>query len=222
MSNQENNRKPRTNRPTDPFSGPRRSNSISLTFTIAALLIFLVLQWTKGDLGNLFGGVAAPATVNAPADNAPQEPTTEVSSEDEQPAAQATVTLRPQQTPVKTVKAQATQTPRATKQPTPTANAPPVARASDLPTVAFADLPAEAQETITLIDQGGPFPYSRDGIVFQNREKLLPNHPQGYYHEYTVVTPGSDDRGARRLVTGEGGELYYSDDHYSSFREIVR
>ncbi|HEX5503935.1 MAG TPA: ribonuclease domain-containing protein [Thermomicrobiales bacterium] len=94
--------------------------------------------------------------------------------------------------------------------------------AGGLPTIAFAQLPPEAQETIRLIDRGGPFPYSRDGITFYNREGLLPKEPDGYYHEYTVVTPGSADRGARRIVAGRDGALYYSADHYASFKRVVR
>lgn len=84
-------------------------------------------------------------------------------------------------------------------------------------TSAEQSLPAEARETIDLIESGGPYPYDRDGIVFQNRERLLPDEDRGYWSEYTVPTPGSEDRGARRLVAGEGGELYYTDDHYASF-----
>lgn len=94
--------------------------------------------------------------------------------------------------------------------------------AGGLPTIAFAQLPPEAQETIRLIDRGGPFLYSRDGITFNNREGLLPREPDSYYHEYTVVTPGSADRGARRVVAGRDGALYYSDDHYASFKRVVR
>ena len=88
--------------------------------------------------------------------------------------------------------------------------------------IAVAALPAEGRETLELIDAGGPFPYERDGVVFQNREGILPDESRGYYHEYTVPTPGSDDRGARRIVTGSGSELYYTDDHYDSFRRIQR
>jgi ribonuclease T1 len=83
------------------------------------------------------------------------------------------------------------------------------------------ELPAEAIETLRLIAQGGPFPYDQDGATFQNREGLLPAHPRGYYREYTVETPGSPDRGARRIVTGDRGERYYTDDHYDSFRWVV-
>lgn len=83
-------------------------------------------------------------------------------------------------------------------------------------------LPPEAHETLAMIDAGGPFPHDRDGVTFENREGLLPDHPEGYYAEYTVETPGSDDRGARRIVVGDGGELYYTQDHYASFGRIDR
>lgn len=84
-----------------------------------------------------------------------------------------------------------------------------------------AELPAEALDTLALIDAGGPYPYGADDETFQNREGLLPDRPDGYYREYTVETPGSDDRGARRIVTGEEGEVYYTDDHYDSFRWVT-
>lgn len=88
------------------------------------------------------------------------------------------------------------------------------------PTVQAADLPAQARRTLGLIAAGGPYPYSRDGVVFQNRERLLPRKASGYYHEYTVPTPGEGDRGARRIITGKGGELYWTADHYASFQVI--
>ena len=83
-------------------------------------------------------------------------------------------------------------------------------------------LPAEAVETLQLIERGGPFPYDRDGITFQNRERRLPERPRGFYREYTVPTPGERDRGARRIVTGgDPPEVYYyTDDHYRSFRRV--
>jgi ribonuclease T1 len=90
-----------------------------------------------------------------------------------------------------------------------------------LPTIPFIDLPPEAQQTIVLIAEEGPFPYRQDGTVFQNREELLPRKTSGYYREYTVITPGSSDRGARRIIVGAEGELYYSGDHYNSFRRVV-
>lgn len=83
-------------------------------------------------------------------------------------------------------------------------------------------LPPEAIATLEAIGRGGPFPYDRDGSVFQNRERRLPERPRGYYREYTVATPGSRDRGARRIVSGgDPPEVYYyTDDHYRSFRRV--
>ncbi len=93
---------------------------------------------------------------------------------------------------------------------------------SGLPIVALADLPAEAADTVRLIDRGGPFPYGQDDATFENREGLLPDRPGGYYREYTVPTPGSSDRGARRIVAGRDGEMYWTSDHYDSFAWIDR
>lgn len=86
--------------------------------------------------------------------------------------------------------------------------------------VAVAQLPREARATIALIHKGGPYPYARDGAVFSNREGQLPRQKRGYYREFTVKTPGERTRGARRIVAGAGGELYYTDDHYASFRRV--
>ncbi|KOX12981.1 ribonuclease N [Saccharothrix sp. NRRL B-16348] len=89
---------------------------------------------------------------------------------------------------------------------------------SGLPVEPLSSLPAQVKTTWELIGRGGPFPHPRnDGVTFQNREKLLPAKPADYYREYTVPTPGSDDRGARRLVTGSSDEVYYTADHYESF-----
>ena len=96
------------------------------------------------------------------------------------------------------------------------------ANVDGLPAVTLVDLPPEAAATVALIEAGGPFPYRQDGVVFENRERILPDRPSGYYHEYTVPTPGSADRGARRIVTGGNGELYWTDDHYDSFAWIAR
>ena len=102
-------------------------------------------------------------------------------------------------------------------------------RSDTLTSVRLADLPPEAKQTLELIQRGGPFPFpKKDGSTFGNRENRLPQQTRGYYREYTVPTPGSRDRGARRIVAGEGrsgnvassGEYYYTDDHYSSFRRI--
>jgi ribonuclease T1 len=86
--------------------------------------------------------------------------------------------------------------------------------------ISLRDVPREARDTLQLIKQGGPFPYKQDDTVFSNREGLLPAKSSGYYHEYTVVTPGSPDRGARRIVAGKSGEYYYTDDHYRSFKLV--
>jgi ribonuclease T1 len=92
-------------------------------------------------------------------------------------------------------------------------------------TVALADLPKQGRETYALIFKGGPFPYPKDGVVFGNRERILPKAPRGYYHEYTVKTPYSRNRGAKRIVCGGKAMVpdacFYSDDHYASFRRIV-
>ncbi len=99
-----------------------------------------------------------------------------------------------------------------------------LARDNRVGTMPAAALPAEARETLRLIDAGGPFPYRRDGITFQNRERRLPEQARGYYREYTVPTPGSRDRGARRIVTGDKppAAYYYTADHYKSFQRIQR
>lgn len=83
-----------------------------------------------------------------------------------------------------------------------------------------ADLPPEGRTTLKLIKSNGPFPYSKDGTVFSNYEGLLPKKASGYYREYTVITPGSPDRGARRIVAGANSEYYYTSDHYRSFKLI--
>ncbi|WP_413806590.1 ribonuclease [Streptomyces sp. OE57] len=89
--------------------------------------------------------------------------------------------------------------------------------------ICYSDLPSQAHDTLDLIEKGGPFPFPQDGTVFQNREGVLPSQSSGYYHEYTVITPGSDDRGARRIVTGkQTDEDYYTADHYASFDLVDR
>lgn len=88
-------------------------------------------------------------------------------------------------------------------------------------TEALSKLPPEAAKTWKLIQSNGPFPYpDRDGVEFRNHEKRLPQQGRGYYREYTVPTPGERTRGARRLVTGKGQELYYTADHYESFVKV--
>jgi ribonuclease T1 len=99
-------------------------------------------------------------------------------------------------------------------------DAPPDQGAPGIPEVAVNALPPEARATLALIERGGPFPYDRDGIVFGNFENRLPPRSRGYYREYTVTTPGLTHRGPRRIVAGRGGDFYYTDDHYESFRRI--
>ncbi|MDF3298626.1 ribonuclease domain-containing protein [Streptomyces tropicalis] len=84
--------------------------------------------------------------------------------------------------------------------------------------ICYGALPSQAHDTLDLIAKGGPYPYAQDGTVFDNRESVLPQQSGGYYHEYTVITPGSPTRGARRIVTGERSrEDYYTSDHYATF-----
>lgn len=96
--------------------------------------------------------------------------------------------------------------------------------ASRLGTIPVENLPKEARYTLVLIKKGGPFPYAKDGAVFRNYEGVLPKQKRGYYHEFTVKTPGARNRGARRIVAGGepawSGEYYYTDDHYATFRRI--
>jgi ribonuclease T1 len=102
----------------------------------------------------------------------------------------------------------------------------PVAARTAPPTaeVAVAALPPEARDTLAAIRRGGPYAYDRDGIVFGNRERILPAEPRGHYHEYTVRTPGAKTRGARRIICGGPKQApdacWYTDDHYQSFRRI--
>ncbi len=103
-------------------------------------------------------------------------------------------------------------------------SAAPDTAAAGVPAAALAGFSSEERGAISaalaLIAQGGPFLHKKDGSVFQNREGQLPRYAAGYYHEYTVETPNSPDRGARRIVTGAGGEIYYTADHYNSFVQL--
>jgi ribonuclease T1 len=91
-----------------------------------------------------------------------------------------------------------------------------------LGTISVPELPQEARVTLRLIQKGGPYPHRQDDSVFGNRERILPMRPRGYYHEYTVETPGAKNRGARRIIAGDKPpkEFFYTDDHYQSFRRI--
>ena len=93
-------------------------------------------------------------------------------------------------------------------------------RQENLSAIALAELPVEARDTLRAIKQGGPFAYPRDGVVFSNFEQVLPKRQRGFYHEYTVATPGVHNRGVRRIISGETNEYYYSADHYQTFKRI--
>jgi ribonuclease T1 len=90
-----------------------------------------------------------------------------------------------------------------------------------LAVISSAELPPQARDTLRAIKEGGPFAYPRDGVVFSNYERILPKRPRGYYHEYTVRTPGTHGRGARRIISGETGEYFYTADHYRTFKRIL-
>ncbi len=91
--------------------------------------------------------------------------------------------------------------------------------------VPLAAMAPQVRETYRLIRQGGPFPFEKDGMVFGNRERLLPAKSRGYYREYTVKAPNSSSRGIYRIVCGgaakEPDACYYTADHYASFRKIA-
>ncbi|MFC7479622.1 ribonuclease domain-containing protein [Luedemannella flava] len=92
---------------------------------------------------------------------------------------------------------------------------------SSLPPMEYYELPAEAQDTLGLIERGGPYPDREDGSEFRNYEHRLPNQEEGYYREFTVETPDEPGRGARRLVVGRAGDVYYTEDHYLTFRQVM-
>jgi ribonuclease T1 len=175
----------------------------TLAGLVAALLTAVLIWWSQGDAG----------TQQEPtADETSSVETTAPSPSDDSPS----VTLAPE-------------SPSDSGPSAPGSTSSPEMPAADgtdpesgLLLIPLRALPPEAHETLALIDAGGPFPHDRDGVTFENREGLLPDHPEGYYAEYTVETPGSDDRGARRIVVGDGGELYYTQDHYASFGRIDR
>ncbi len=190
--------------------------------TLLALILLLLLPMTTAcesrpsgqDIASQVGSVieavtTAQAQVNATPTRTPR------------PRATRTPTPSTVRTRQATPRATVTPTRRAARTVTPTVR-PSTSGVSGLPTIRYQSLPREAKDTIALLEQGGPFPFERDGITFQNRELLLPRQRSGYYREYTVITPGSRDRGARRIITGAEGELYYTDDHYESFREVIR
>ena len=191
--------------------------SVGIKQMVMACLSMVLLVIAVASCGS--GGVSSDSNgqVNPPPDAISQPGASRTISTN---GNSSTPTRRaPRRTSTPTVRSTRTPTARPVRSVTPTPQTKPK---SGLPTIRYQDLPRQAQDTIRLIDQGGPFPFDRDGITFQNREGILPKKPNGYYHEYTVITPGSSDRGARRIIAGDLGELYYTDDHYDSFREVVR
>jgi ribonuclease T1 len=130
------------------------------------------------------------------------------------PAPAPSGTVAPSRTPVATA-------PASSRAPSAAGQAAGIPNPSGLATIRESQLPAEGRRTLSLIRQGGPFPYERDGVIFGNLERILPRKSGGYYREYTVPTPGESDRGARRIVAGKSGEKYYSPDHYASFKFIA-
>jgi ribonuclease T1 len=188
---------------------PRRWAQITSTAIVLLLALVVLLLNNRQGTGDQPTATPRPASAVAAAATATAQPIPTQASA-------ATTTGAAQRAPATRTAAPASRTPSATRSAiTPTPD-------GKLPTIPFAQLPAQARETIELIDQGGPFPFDRDGITFGNRARLLPIQPEGYYREYTVITPGSSDRGARRIVAGQRGELYYTDDHYESFKRVIR
>lgn len=185
---------------------------------VALVLLLAALGLSACGSGVRGNPTAVPAGSGAFSVATAADATTPSGYENGAPTAEPTITPRATASRVRPL-ATATPTPPLTRAaPTRTR----VQTSGGFRTVTETALPPEARTTLRLISAGGPFPYRQDGVVFQNRERLLPIKPNGFYHEYTVPTPGSPDRGARRIITGANGELYYTDDHYSSFRVIVQ
>ena len=219
-----------------PTGKKRGSNPLGVGGTLVTILLAVLLWWLNG--GQPTSNTPAPST-DSPPTSTSAEAVTALSPTTVAVAAGDSVTATEAATAV-----DATTEPAATDEPTPT-SAPPTATARPAPTatkppqptpaptskakagpagmatITHEELLPEALETLALIETDGPFPYERDGITFQNRERLLPSKPRGYYREYTVITPGENDRGARRIIAGENGERYYTDDHYESFYWII-
>lgn len=221
-----------TTNPSGQSGKKRGSNPLGIGGTLVTILVAVLLWWLNGGqpTGNTPTSTnASQPTTTVAIETTTAESTAAVAAVDsvtatEEPTAADTATVEPAAPTATAMPATATQAPpTATKLPKPTPSPTSKAQAgpAGMPTITYDELPPEALETLDLIAAGGPFPYDRDGITFQNRERLLPSKPRGYYREYTVITPGENDRGARRIIAGENGELYYTDDHYESFSWIV-
>lgn len=199
------------------------ANATAFGWLLLLVMLAAITLWNSPWLSP--GDASTPASEQPPSLSTPASsdhsllpPLTDAeasTSQKRRPTATPTAKNRPTQTATPTAAA------RASRPAAKATQRPPQLR-SGLPAILYENLPPEAHETIQLIDDGGPFPFYKDGSEFQNRERILPRKGRGYYREYTVITPGEDDRGARRIVAGARGELYYTDDHYDSFWEIVR
>ena len=185
----------------------RRRFALAAVVVVAAVVLVFVTRG-RGANSPAAAGASSPLTTVVVAPGA-RPPT------NERPAGSAGVTTRPT-APRTTAPHGSGSAPRGSSTTRATTRPPDGTR-----TVKVTDLPGEARETLRLISSDGPFPYRQDGVVFENREHHLPGKAARYYHEYTVVTPGSPDRGARRIITGGDGNHFYTDDHYASFRLVV-
>jgi len=201
-------------------SGRKSQTTMS---TIIVAIVGLIFWWFTGSSPDAFlnnGAETIGATptvqevaqasdeVDAPIENA-VEPDIETASEE-------TIDGNGDSANASTDEAAETTPPKPTNTAVPRPRGPP-----GIPEIHIDDLPPEARDTIDLIFSGGPYPFDRDGITFQNREGILPDRNRGYYEEYTVITPGLSHRGARRIVIGREDEMYYTDDHYESFSWIA-
>lgn len=226
-----------------PTGKKRGGNPLGVGGTLVTILLAVLLWWLNGGQPTsntpATSNDSLPTSTSAEAVMTVSPTNVAVAAADSATATEAATAVDATAEPAATAEptpmvAPATATtapPTATARPAPTATKPPKptpsptskakAGPAGMATITHEELPPEALETLALIETDGPFPYERDGITFQNRERLLPSKPRGYYREYTVITPGENDRGARRIIAGENGELYYTDDHYESFYWIV-
>ena len=196
----------------------RRTVAIVIAAALVALVAVVFMAARGGGHGanassgsgsTKDGSVVVPATLTplsaapVPASGAVRYPAVTSAPADRSSTERTTVAPRP---PLRTTTASITS---------------PITVPSGVGTIAASALPSQARDTLALIASGGPYPYKQDGVVWENREGRLPTQRRGYYHEYTVVTPGSPDRGARRIITGSDGAHYYTADHYGSFKLVI-
>ena len=182
-------------------------NTRSLIGLFLAVGAAVLMWWTQGDDGR-----ADPDDTIAPETTVTTNlATTPIPSTTEAPATSSDITLETVTVTEVTV----------TEPSDDTAVTPTTFVDDGIESIDVDSLPSQAGDTLELINTDGPFPYDQDDGVFQNREGILPSRYDGYYREYSVETPGSDDRGARRIVTGADGEIYYTEDHYESFWRVV-